>query len=141
MHFRIIISFFLLLLSSAAFSQEDLMSVLEKDEKPKIDFTAATFKTTRIVIGQSVENAPKGSLLFLITHHFGELNSGYENLFGLKQATIRLGFEYGVTDRLGLGFGLNTYKNTWDGFLKYKINVLAKTDTRFCFTGYTCMLK
>ncbi|MCX6251601.1 MAG: DUF5777 family beta-barrel protein [Bacteroidetes bacterium] len=123
MHLRIItLSLFFLLISSfGAFSQEDLMSVLDKDEKPKTEYTSATFKTTRIIIGQSVENAPKGDMLFIITHHFGALNTGYDNLFGLKQATIRLGLEYGLTNRLGIGFGLNTYKNTWDGFLKYKL--------------------
>ena len=101
-------------------AQEDLLSIVNKDEKPRIDYTSATFKTTKIVIGTSCENPPKGNLLFLITHHFGALNTGYENLFGLKQAYIRLGLEYGINDWLGLGAGLNTYQNTWDGFLKVK---------------------
>jgi hypothetical protein len=96
------------------------MSTLN-DDKPQIDYTSATFKTTRIVIGQSIVNPAKGNMLFLVTHHFGAINSGYENLYGLKQATIRLGLEYGLTDRIGLGVGLNTYMNTWDGFLKVKI--------------------
>lgn len=102
-------------------AQDDLMAMLEKDEKPVIDYTSATFKTTRIVIGQSVELPPQGELLFLITHHFGALNSGYENLYGLKQAFIRLGLEYGVTPWMGVNLGLNTDRNTWDGALKFKI--------------------
>jgi hypothetical protein len=95
--------------------------MIEQNEKPTIDYTTATFKTTRIVIGQSIELPPKGNLLFLITHHFGAINTGYENLYGLKQATIRLGLEYGLTSWLGFGAGLNTDKNTWDGFLKFKV--------------------
>jgi len=120
-------NFFLLLTITGLFSflsskgQDDLMSMINNNEKPVVDFTSATFKTTRIVIGQSIENPAKGNALFLITHHFGALNTGYENLFGLKQATIRLGIEYGLTDRIAFGFGLNTLKNTWDGFLKVKI--------------------
>lgn len=106
---------------STAQSQDELLSMIEQNEKPTIDYTTATFKTTRIVIGQSVELPPKGNLLFLITHHFGAINTGYENLFGLKQATIRLGLEYGLTNWLGLGAGLNTDKNTWDGFVKFKV--------------------
>jgi hypothetical protein len=112
--------FFLIFFASESARTQDLMSMLN-DDKPKIDYTAATFKTTRIVIGQSIENPAKGNMLFLITHHFGAINSGYENLYGLKQATIRLGVEYGLTDRIGFGAGLNTYMNTWDGFLKVKI--------------------
>jgi len=40
-------------------AQDNLMSLLDQNEKPKIDYTTATFKTTRIVIGQSAEIAPK----------------------------------------------------------------------------------
>jgi opacity protein-like surface antigen len=118
---RVLLSLvFLIFIASGSAKSQDLMSLLN-DDKPKIDYTSATFKTTRIVIGQSIENPAKGNMLFLITHHFGSINSGYENLFGLKQATIRLGLEYGLTDRIGIGVGLNTYLNTWDGFLKVKI--------------------
>lgn len=121
MKYRVFLSLVLLIfITSESAKPQDLMSILN-DDKPKIDYTAATFKTTRIVIGQSIENPAKGNLLFLITHHFGAINSGYQNLFGLKQATIRLGLEYGLTDRIGFGVGMNTYLNTWDGFLKVKI--------------------
>jgi hypothetical protein len=102
-------------------AQEDLLAEMNKNEKPAIDYTSATFKTTRIVIGHSIELAPKGNLLFIITHHFGALNTGYENLYGLKQASIRLGIEYGLTPWCGLGAGLNTDKNTWDGFVQFKV--------------------
>jgi hypothetical protein len=109
------------LMAAMPLRSQDLAGLLEQDEKPTIDYASATFKTTRIVIGQSVEIPHQGELQFLITHHFGALNTGYENLYGLKQATIRLGLEYGVTKWLGLGVGLNTYKNTWDGFIKAKV--------------------
>jgi len=106
---------------SSANAQDDLMTMMEKDAKPAIDYTSASFKTTRIVIGQSIELPPKGNLLFLITHHFGAINTGYENLYGLKSASIRLGLEYGLNDWLGFGAGLNTDRNTWDGFVKVKV--------------------
>ena len=34
---------------------------------------------------------------------------------------MRLGFEYGLTDRLMVGVGRSTYEKSYDGFLKYKI--------------------
>lgn len=119
--FMITLAFTGILFISSVIAQDDLMNMLEKGEKPAVDYTTATFKTTRIVIGQSIELPPKGNLLFLITHHFGAINTGYENLFGLKQANIRLGLEYGLTSWLGFGAGLNTDKNTWDGFVKVKL--------------------
>jgi hypothetical protein len=73
------------------------------------------------VIGQSIENTAQGNLNLVFTHHFGALNTGYENLFGLHQSVVRIGAEYGFTRWLASGFGLNSDRNTWDGFLKFKI--------------------
>ena len=106
---------------SSVKAQDDLLSMMNQNEKPTIDYTTATFKSTHIIIGQSIETAPIGNLNFSITHHFGALNTGYENLFGLKQAFIRLGFDYGVTKWMGIAIGLNTDKNTWDGSTKIKL--------------------
>jgi hypothetical protein len=123
----------LLVLPMVLPAQEDLLNLLQ-DKKPPVNYAAATFKTTRIVIGQSIENPAQGNMIALITHHFGALNTGYENLFGLKQAYIRLGLEYGITKRLAAGFGLNTEKNTWDGFLKYKVLRQKSGGVKFPFT-------
>jgi opacity protein-like surface antigen len=115
---------FLVLLFSTLFSfvnaQDDLMKLLDNGPKSK-EFTTATFKSSRIVIGQSIEIPAPGDMMLIITHHFGALNSGYDNLFGLKQATIRLGLDFGITPWLGANIGLNTEKNTWDGAMKVKI--------------------
>lgn len=118
---RCCLSLFLVLSFYVSFAQDDLMSLIEKDEKPVTDYTQATFKTTRIVIGQSIELPPPGDMMFIITHHFGALNTGYENLYGLKEAYIRIGLDFGITKWLGANIGLNTYKNTWDGALKMKL--------------------
>lgn len=114
--FLVLLMFFPLLVPA----QEDLLNLL-KDQKPPVNYAEAIFKTSRIVIGQSIENPAQGNMLFLVTHHFGALNTGYSNLFGLKQAAIRIGMEYGLSKRLAFGIGLNTDRNTWDGFLKYKV--------------------
>jgi len=101
-------------------SGQDLMDVFGKEE-PTTDYAYATFKTTRIVTGHSVENPANGVLLFLVSHHFGTINSGAYNFFGLDQSTIRLGFEYGVTNFLSVGIGRSSYQKTVDGFLKAKV--------------------
>jgi hypothetical protein len=81
---------------------------------------AATFKGTRVINGHSVETPGGGTLVFLISHRFGTLNSGAYNFFGLDQATIRLGLEYGLTNRLAVGIGRNSLEKTFDGFVKYR---------------------
>lgn len=86
-----------------------------------IDYTYATFKGTRVVNGHSIETQGKHVLQFLISHRFGALNTGPYNLFGLDAATMRLGLEYGITNRLTVGIGRATLKKTYDSFLKFKI--------------------
>lgn len=99
---------------------QELMDMLQDDE-PQTNFTSATFKTTRVVSGQSIENPANGVLVFIISHHFGQLNTGAYEFFGLDQATIRLGLEYGINDFISVGIGRSTYQKTFDGFVKGKL--------------------
>jgi opacity protein-like surface antigen len=103
-----------------AFSQDDLMDMFTNEE-PVTDYTYATFKTTRISLGQSIENPAAGNLIFDIQHHFGRLNEGAYEFFGLDQATLRLGFQYGITPWLSVGYGRSTLEKTYDGSVKVKI--------------------
>ncbi len=98
----------------------DLMSLLGVEE-PTINYTYATFKGTRVINMHSTENAAEGALDFRISHRFGAFNSGVNNLFGLDEALIRLGFEYGINDRLMAGFGRSSVNKELDFFGKYKL--------------------
>lgn len=97
----------------------DLLSLLGDEEEQT--YTSATFKTTRIINMHSVENAAAGVMDFRISHRFGFINSGPYDLFGLDQALMRFGLEYGVTDRLMVGAGRSNVNKAYDSFLKYKI--------------------
>ena len=122
-YFPITLLIVLLLLSSFAYSQDDLFNLIGKDStrKPKTHYANYTFKTTRIVIGQSVENVPANNINVIISHNFGPLNQGPYNLFGLDQSTIRLGLEYGIFKRLTVGVGRSSYLKTYDGYYKFII--------------------
>lgn len=104
-------------------AQDDLLSELEGMEKKeeKTDYAFATFKTTRLINGHSIETNGEGVLLFLISHRFGRLTGGFYEYFGLDNANIRFGFEYGITDRLDVGIGRSSFEKTYDGYLKYKL--------------------
>jgi hypothetical protein len=58
---------------------------------------------------------------FRIQHRFNSVQNGAYDMFGLDGAVMRLGFEYGVTDRLMLGLGRSTTGKTYDGFVKYQL--------------------
>jgi hypothetical protein len=63
----------------------------------------------------------KGLLDLRILHRFGLLNSGIKNLFGLDQASFRLGFDYGITKNLTVGIGRSTLQKELDGLVKWRI--------------------
>ena len=85
-----------------------------------------TFKGLYIVNMKTVESSAKGALNLLIMHRFGRLNDGAYNFFGLDNATIRLGLDYGITDRLAVGIGRSSLDKTFDAYFKYRL--LWQTD-------------
>ncbi len=116
------ITFFTLLLSmffSFAYGQDDdLLSLLGDEET--IDYTNASFKTNRVINLHSLESTAGGVLDFKIGHRFGTLNGGFYELFGLDNANIRIGFDYGLSDVITIGVGRGSFEKTYDGFVKYK---------------------
>ena len=98
---------------------DDMMNLL--DDAPATEFASATYKSTHVIIGQSIESPAKGTMLLNIQHHFGPVNSGFYNFFGFDQAVTRLGLSYGITDWLSIGLGRTTQNKTWDGSLKIKL--------------------
>lgn len=109
----------------AAADTTDLFKMMDKEDKQadkqKTDYVTATFKTTRLVNGQSIENVGKGVLDVKISHRFGTLNSGGYQLFGLDNATNRIGVDYGITSRLMVGIGRSSFEKQYDAFGKFRI--------------------
>ncbi|MDJ1506347.1 DUF5777 family beta-barrel protein [Xanthocytophaga agilis] len=118
--------FFLLLFSAIlstpenALAQDDLLGMMKSDSNT-VNYMTATFKSTRIINGHSVETVAKNHMDFRISHRFGTLNSGAYNLWGLDMAYIRLGFEYGITDQWMIGVGRSNTDKTYDLFTKVKL--------------------
>jgi hypothetical protein len=115
-----LIFIFVFLFSGTKVLAQDLMDMLDDDNSETTEYTYATFKATRLINGQSIELPPKGALNFVISHHFGRINSGAYEFFGLDQANIRFGFEYAFTDWLALGLGRSSVNKVYDGSLKIK---------------------
>ncbi len=108
-------------LSTIHLNAQDIDLFAEKDTVKVQDIVTATFKSSRVVNGQSIENVGVGVLDFKILHRFGAINQGGYELFGIDQATMRMGLDYGLTKRLMFGIGRSTYQKQYDGFVKYKL--------------------
>ena len=111
---------FVLFISMGVSAQNiDLFSENNYSNNP--DIITGTFKSTRIINGQSIENVGPGILDFRILHRFGPLSDGAYNFYGLDQATMRLGLDYGITDKLMIGIGRSTFEKQYDALIKLKI--------------------
>ena len=106
-------------LLSAQDENGDLLSLL--GDEATTEYTTASFKTNRVVNGHSLENTAAGVLDFKISHRFTPLRQGLYDWFGLDGATIRIGLDYGITDRLMVGIGRSSNEKIIDGFAKYKL--------------------
>lgn len=108
------------IISVSAQEEDDLLSLLG-DTEPETELVYATFKTSRIINLQSIENTAAGVLDFKIAHRFGVLNGGFYDLFGLDQASMRIGADYGLTRWLTIGVGRSSFEKSYDGFTKIKL--------------------
>lgn len=128
----------ILVLSASAFGQDQELLELLSDSNDK-GYAIATFKSTRVINGHSIETRSNGTLEFIISHRFGTLNSGYDEFWGLDFSTIRLGLEYGLTDDLNIGIGRASLGKVVDGFVKYRVVRQSKSSpvTVTAFTSIT----
>jgi hypothetical protein len=112
------ILFFLFISNNLAAQDEDLLKLLG-NEKPKKERIKYAFKSPRVINGHSMEFLNPGTMDFRILHRFGQLNQGYKNFFGLDQASMRMGFDFGILQNLMAGIGRSTYKKEVDAYIKY----------------------
>ena len=126
---------FLLLLISLCFAlvlnaQDDLMMMLEEDAADKTSGKVmATFKGTRVINAQTIQTVKKSTLEFNISHRFGNMDIydksgigvGKHTLYGLENASnIRFSFDYGVTDKLTLGWSRSKMNEHIEAHVKFR---------------------
>lgn len=92
-----------------------------KDSLPAMEKVTGAFKSTRVINAHSIEMLHKRNLDFRIMHRFGTISSGIKELYGLDQASMRMSFDYGITDNVTIGFGRSTFRKELDLFVKTRI--------------------
>ena len=110
---------FSVLILQSSQAQDDIMKSLQDSTKKK-EYVTNAFKSSRVINGHSMEMIGAGVLDFRILHRFGPVNQGISQFFGLDQASMRLGFDYGISKNFTIGIGRTTTQKELDGFLKYR---------------------
>lgn len=114
----------ILLISAAttAFTQNIETPAATTTTKEEYTFVEKnTFKSVMLINSQTIKTPREDQLIFILSHRFGYLSSGFADLFGLDNATTRFNFEYGLTKKLALGIGRSNYKRNYDLYGKYAL--------------------
>lgn len=123
---HLIVTLVFLSILSTGYSQsaDSLMQTLESQEAPN-SRVIATFKSSRLILSQTTTMVKKHDLDFKVVHRFGDIggtDGGSGTLWGLDNSSdIYINFEYGISDRLNIGFGRSKYEQLLDLQLKYAL--------------------
>lgn len=111
---------FLVLTSSI--NAQDLLDKLSKEFPNKPVYEIASFKTTRIGLGHSIETRKKGALeISLYNRYWNIPNFDNSQRFLADVVSTRYGLDYSFTDNLTFGLGYTNHDKITDGFVKYKL--------------------
>lgn len=111
-------------------AQDELLGMMESDStKPSKNYVTATWKSIRLANAQTSETIKKNHLEYRILHRFGNIansqlsfNQIAHTAFGLDNASdIRLGFDYGITNKFSIGIGRSRINEMIDFSLKYAV--------------------
>lgn len=115
---RCLILILIALLLNPIFSQAQMARKKTIEDAPVEDI----FLAGSIVSLSTVSSLPKNNLSTSVMHNFGLVSGGIDDFFGLDVgASVRLGIDYGITDRLNIGLGRSSLENTIDARLKYVV--------------------
>ena len=118
---RLILTLGIVLFCLPLIAQDDLLLLVDTTNDKKTEKITGAFKSSRVINGHSMEFIGKNVLDVRILHRFGLLKDGIGELFGLDQASMRLGFDYGLSKDFTIGVGRSTLGKELDGFLKYRL--------------------
>lgn len=116
-----IIVFLFVVSAFHSLTAQTLLDKLENEMPKDSSYTDATFKTTRISIGHSVETRKQGILEVSAFSSFWNIPNVDIQSFVADKVNTRFGLEYAFSDRFTFGVGASTWDGILDGFGKYRL--------------------
>ena len=136
MKFKILIIF--ICFTYFGFAQDDLLSEIDVESESSTT-VSSVFKGLKIINFESTKLVGKGGFYFVVSHRFGSVKNGFENLFGLDEAVTHLNFIYGLTEGINVSASRSSNQKIYELASKFRI---IKQSERFPFSvvGYTSVL-
>ena len=128
-----------LLFSVMLFSQEDLLSEIDTDADAPV-YASAVFKGLKVINFESTKLVAKGGFNFIVSHRFGTVKNGFENLFGLDEAVTHLNFVYGISDNFNVSASRSSNQKIYDVGTKFGLLKQQQGKMPFTVVGYASVL-
>lgn len=120
----LILTFGILLFSpvTKVFAQDEISEDQGQQEDESKKPVRNAMEGTLLIENQTFKVVPKGGHELYIHHRFGRFENGISDLYGIyAPSNIRLGFNFGITSKLTLGFGTEKNNKMQEFLLKYAI--------------------
>ena len=105
----------------SSINAQDLLDKLNKEFPDKPVYKIATFKTTRIGLGHSIETRKKGALEISLYNRYWNIPNFEGQRFLADVVSTRYGLDYAFSDNLTVGLGYTNHDKITDVFFKYKL--------------------
>ena len=113
--FKLLACLMVLTFGAQSFAQDQAAG---PDRRP----VTGVFNSSLLIDQQTNVGPYKHGLELIIHHRFGTMDNGFTDLAGIyASSNIRLGFNYGITERLSVGIGTERYNKLSDLYGKYLI--------------------
>ena len=106
-----------------SYAQSDLLDEIDYNSNPEV---IASFKSLKVVNFESTKLVSDKEFTFSVSHRFGSIKYGFQNLFGLDEAVTRLNFIYGLNSFSNISFSRTSLNQVFD--LGFKFRLLPQTE-------------
>ena len=121
------------------FSQDELLSEIDTViEEPT--YASAVFKGLKVINFESTKLVAKKGFNFIVSHRFGTVKNGFQNLFGLDEAVTHLNFVYGVSDNINISASRSSNQKIYEVATKFRLVNQQAGKIPFTVVGYTSVL-
>lgn len=121
------------------YSQEDLLSEIDTDIDTPV-YASAVFKGLKVINFESTKLVAKGGFNFIVSHRFGTVKNGFENLFGLDEAVTHLNFVYGISDHFNVSASRSSNQKIYELATKFRLARQQEGKLPFTLAAYTSVL-
>ena len=128
-----------LLFTVLLFSQDDLLSEIDTATETPL-FASAVFKGLKVINFESTKLVAKGGFNFIVSHRFGTVKNGFQNLFGLDEAVTHLNFVYGLSEHINISASRSSNQKIYEVATKFRLVSQQAGKIPFTVVGYTSVL-